>query len=84
MCAAENTQLPPLPPIMQHEAGFHAHPYVCLRLRLQGFTHLLLPPQSFSRSMKQLLAVAAGAAIVTPAWLEASHSESEWRKARRW
>eukprot|EP00983_Pelagomonas_calceolata_P039312 1137139-Pelagomonas_calceolata.AAC.10 len=28
--------------------------------------------------MKQLLAVAAGAAIVTPAWLEACHSERIW------
>lgn len=45
--------------------------------RVQGFTHLLLPHNKFTRSIKQLLAVAAAAPIVTPAWLEACHAASE-------
>lgn len=35
------------------------------------FTHLLCPPHKLNKSLKTLLALAAGRLLVTPAWVDA-------------
>lgn len=41
---------------------------------LPAFTHFVCPSDKFVRSMKQLVAIACGAALVTDGWLDASFS----------
>lgn len=41
------------------------------------FTHLVSPADKFARSMKQLMALASGAALVSDSWLEACHTAGE-------